>query len=551
MTIIDARQLPARTSLETTVCVVGSGPAGTAAAVHLARAGLDVIVIEAGGKSADRRLQDTYSGLSSNGTLHDPMELVRQKRLGGTSWQWGGRCAPLDRLDFEKRSWVSESGWPIGLDDLGRWYRDAQTYCGLGEFEYRGPAAIGGSWTSYGEADSDLDGIWRWGPPVRFHRTLLAAGRSTNLRILTHANVTSLVQENAGGPVRTIVAATQPGRELRVTAQVFVLAAGALESTRILLTSPGPTGIGIGNDYGLVGRHYTTHPVAEVGKLRLTAAGRELARGYERSSDGVYIRRILGLTERVQESHGLLNLKAATWYPDPTDPAHGDSRLSAFALVRMALAKGQLGFKASGVHRRFGQSGELGQHVRNIVRHPGKLAALGGIWVSRRWLARRTLPSFLVTDSAYLRLRFDAEQTPDPANRVTLSDDRDEYGVPRLTMHYRVTSSDRANFRRSLELLGRDVERRGLGTMELPAPEVFENLSHQDGTHQMGLLRMSTTPQRGVVDSWGRVHSCPNLFIASSGVFPTGGAVGPTLTIVALALRTAERIRSELQILPA
>jgi choline dehydrogenase-like flavoprotein len=66
-----------------------------------------------------------------------------------------------------------------------------------------------------------------------------------------------------------------------------------------------------------------------------------------------------------------------------------------------------------------------------------------------------------------------------------------------------------------------------------------------DGTHQMGLLRMAHSPRAGVVDADSRVHGCANLYVAGSAVFPTAGAVGPTLTIVALACRVADRVARE------
>ena len=55
----------------------------------------------------------------------------------------------------------------------------------------------------------------------------------------------------------------------------------------------------------------------------------------------------------------------------------------------------------------------------------------------------------------------------------------------------------------------------------------------------MGTCRMGREPDDGVVDSFGRVHGSSNLFVVGSSVFAGSGAVNPTLTIVALALRTA------------
>ena len=62
------------------------------------------------------------------------------------------------------------------------------------------------------------------------------------------------------------------------------------------------------------------------------------------------------------------------------------------------------------------------------------------------------------------------------------------------------------------------------------------------GGHHIGTARMAADPRQGVVDAECRVHGVENLWIAGSAVFPTSGQANPTLTIVALALRLAERL---------
>jgi choline dehydrogenase-like flavoprotein len=62
--------------------------------------------------------------------------------------------------------------------------------------------------------------------------------------------------------------------------------------------------------------------------------------------------------------------------------------------------------------------------------------------------------------------------------------------------------------------------------------------------HHMGGTRISTDPSRGVVDADLKVHGTRNLFVTGSSVFPSGGSVNPTLTIVALSLRLAAHLRA-------
>jgi choline dehydrogenase-like flavoprotein len=66
------------------------------------------------------------------------------------------------------------------------------------------------------------------------------------------------------------------------------------------------------------------------------------------------------------------------------------------------------------------------------------------------------------------------------------------------------------------------------------------------GPHHMCTTRMAASPRQGVVDADCRVHSVANLYVAGSSVFATGGYANPTFTIVALALRLADRLRAEL-----
>ena len=90
------------------------------------------------------------------------------------------------------------------------------------------------------------------------------------------------------------------------------------------------------------------------------------------------------------------------------------------------------------------------------------------------------------------------------------------------------------------ELVGREIERAGLGRLEPGTGQP----AFTDASHHMGTTRMSVSPRDGVVDTDCRVHGTRNLYLASSSVFPSAGHANPTLTIVALALRLADTLRS-------
>jgi choline dehydrogenase-like flavoprotein len=95
--------------------------------------------------------------------------------------------------------------------------------------------------------------------------------------------------------------------------------------------------------------------------------------------------------------------------------------------------------------------------------------------------------------------------------------------------------------------LAGEFERLGLGTYDLRQAADLDgaewvNLAH-DSAHHMGTTRMHETPQLGVVDPNCKVHGIVNLFIGSSAVFPTSSRANPTLTILALCIRIADRLK--------
>jgi len=145
-----------------------------------------------------------------------------------------------------------------------------------------------------------------------------------------------------------------------------------------------------------------------------------------------------------------------------------------------------------------------------------------------------------------LRIGYSTEQLPDPANRVTLSDKKDGLGVPRPKIAYRIDDYSKA----ALDY-GDSVARRiwkhledhaGAHDVEPQQP----GLKYNGAGHPMGTMRMGTDPNASVVDAHGRSHAHRNVWVVGSSVFPTGGTANPTLTLAALALRSADALAAAL-----
>jgi choline dehydrogenase-like flavoprotein len=139
-------------------------------------------------------------------------------------------------------------------------------------------------------------------------------------------------------------------------------------------------------------------------------------------------------------------------------------------------------------------------------------------------------------------LRVQLEQTPESRNRIVLSTARDLAGLPRAELRLAWTDAEVEGYARSLRIAADAI---GLDGRRLAATMHAMLRSRQVGYlwHHTGTTRMREDPSEGVVDTDCRVHGVSNLFITGSSVFPTAGTAGPTLTIVALALRLAGHLR--------
>jgi choline dehydrogenase-like flavoprotein len=129
------------------------------------------------------------------------------------------------------------------------------------------------------------------------------------------------------------------------------------------------------------------------------------------------------------------------------------------------------------------------------------------------------------------------EQLPDIRNQVTLDPDmKDHVGipVPRLTMEQ--YENDRA-MKKAMPQISKDILE-AAGAVEI----WYEENGAPGSSHFMGTCRMGEDPKKSVVDPWCRTHDIPNLFIGDSSVFVTASSVNPSLTLMALATRTAEGI---------
>ena len=125
-------------------------------------------------------------------------------------------------------------------------------------------------------------------------------------------------------------------------------------------------------------------------------------------------------------------------------------------------------------------------------------------------------------------------------------------GMPRADVCWRLTDLTLHTIRQFARTLSEEFRQAGIGEIALE-PWVLEDSSEwtnhvTDQYHHIGTARMHDSPSYGVVDRNCQVDGVANLFIGSSAVFPTSGHSNPTLTIIALCIRLADRLRKGLQV---
>lgn len=443
-----------------------------------------------------------------------------------------GKSAAFDAIDFLKRPWVPDSGWPIAGDTLQDYLDRAAAVLNLGPnvYDERLWDLIGSSHPMPGLASDDLRSFfWQFArsrldqfDSMRFGQEF-AALKANNIRVLLNATVTRIGLTQDGNCFDHVEMSTVRGVKHRAKARSVVIAASAVENARLLLASNNIHAGGIGNHQDLVGRFLMDHVVARVGSFKpsdIPIVARQFGLYGIRYGGRTHMyMHGLALTPDVQERENLLNC-AVYFMPDrsPDNPWDALKRLmrrktphpikDAYSVISGAalIAKG-IGVKALS--------------SRGSVPH--KLAAVSIDVIS--------------------------EQRPDRDSRITLSERTDALGVPLARVDWRINDDERRTVVRAARMTGAAFAR-----ANLPEPilepwilhETLQNGDLIDFAHTCGTTRMSSDPQSGVVDPNCRVHGVFGLYVAGGSVFPTSGHANPTLMILALAIRLSDTIKSQL-----
>ena len=510
---IDARQLDNESIIEGDICIIGAGAAGISIALEWVDSPYKVILLEGGGFDYDDRVQELYNG-KLTGHPYYPMKASRLHYFGGSTMHWGGMCSIFDDIDFEKRNWVENSGWPIKKEDIAAYYPQAHKILDLGPYEWdvkywqkQNPALIPFP------LDENViwSKMWHFSPPTRFGTKYKdAIVNSKNIHLYTYANVVDINATENISAIKQVTVKNYAGKQHTVKAKFFILACCSIQNARLLLACNKQAPAGLGNDNDIVGRYFMEHVEIKTGELWLEHIN---PLKLYHMGVGTHVRAELAISAKKQEELKVLN---------------GSVSLMPLEMSNKTIPSIKIWSN---------------DDPRKSLDTFAKYSTLD----KRNFIQRMFSKSIFQSYGLFTRV----EQLPNPSSRVVLSDEKDELGVPRANLNWALSSIDKKTVLAINTLIGQQVGAAGIGRVRLKdwlVDKKDDSLPDytSGGWHHIGTTRMSEDPKKGVVDANCKVHGIDNFYIAGASCYPTGGAVNPTLTCVAISLRLSNHLKEKI-----
>jgi choline dehydrogenase-like flavoprotein len=483
--------------------VIGSGPGGSTAALFLAQAGVNVLLLEAGSEHGDRGLTFRLGGMTlakRRRTLTQRDDVVRSGdpgavinedlSPGGLSNHWSCAVPRFSHEDFEDAVRAGEQfAWPLGYDELAPWYdrvepllHIAGTTRGVPPLpagKVRDPRELHPDWQAMvdaaeraGRAVVAMPYAYGGGSTVTLSGTVFNAFVRLAQPLIALGSIRARYDARAlrlqwSADEQRVVAIefldTRTGQIGTIPCRAVIVAAGAANSAELLLASKsGSFPEGLGNTHGVLGKYLHDHPL---GKLVI-----DLAR------------------------------------PVSVHPASYVARLS---MDRSPPLYAAAGMQWSGASL-FAQSMLKGR--------PGRLP----------WVGYSVFGTMAPTTDNWVAL---APSKPHARGHSAL-----DLHITHPPEAIRALEQARDQI---LELLGSA----GLG----PSLRIWHVEPPGNSTHYGGTCRMHASPRFGVIDRWSRIHGVRNVAVADSSAFTTGPEKNPVLTSMALSARAASRLAEDLR----
>jgi len=510
------------------VCIVGAGPAGAIVAARLAEAGHEVVVLDAGPRfdlddrteQLDAHLRPGVEGLwgmggprdayTSSGPKGYPLNAARVKGVGGSTLHWQGMVMRLHERDFEMESRHGVGAdWPIDYADLRSHYAAAERELGVA-------GADDNPFAPPREEPHPLPAF----PPS--HSDAIFAEACESLGLPTHSVPNARNSEpydDASACVGYGTCKPVCPSGAKYTAERHVARAEAA-GARVIDRAP-------------VQRldHSGERVDAAVYATPDGTEHRQEARAVVLACGGVENVRLLLLSASDDHPDGLANSSGAVgrYFMDHCFAGAGGR-------IDRQTRQNHVGFNTTESHALYDGEDPLPGVKLEFLNYAGPspvIEALNG----DDW-GDSLLADLRESYGTHLAVGALVEQFPRAENRITLDHSTtDDHGNPVPDVRWSVGPETRAAIERVNE-----VQRAILTELDADIDWVVGPDATGPAFHHMGTTRMGTDPTESVVDPDCRAHDCDNLWIAGSSVFPTGGAMNPTLTIAALSCRLADRL---------
>ena len=389
------------------VCVVGAGIAGLVLARKLAMRGVDVVVLEAGGRSIEDAGQGLFAAAELKGQAHLGTTEGRFRVFGGTSLRWGGQVLSM-AADGDR--------WPVSAGELKPFVVEAEGLLEVGKLPFEAAgffAAIGQPVPAMLKELRGVDArVSKW---MAFPRRNLAPSLGKELmeraRVYLHAQVVELLLTPDGTRLDAVIVRTPAGAIVRFEADEVVVAAGTVETSRLLLASRSVAAEGVGNANDQVGRNFHDHVTLPAATLTGAARARVVselrpwvffAGGMGDVRGGTLHSVKLEASRELRERLGLNPILAHLAIVEPEG--------SGIAVVREMLTSLQ--------RREFGKV--LTTHALKI---PGAMMDGARLILGAKLRGRR-----FISDAAAVKLQFNVAQDRPSCSRITLGDGVDADG---------------------------------------------------------------------------------------------------------------------------
>ncbi len=508
------------------ICIVGSGPAGLTLCNELSGSGKKICIIESGGRNLNSK--NELKKVISTGEIKIK-DSSRERAWGGTSNTWAGLSAPMDEIDFQK--------WPIKFADLRKHYEHLASYgfAKLSDFKIQ----------TFDEIKKNGDLVLNFeklsekifiaeDPAINFGKKFEKLLNDKNIDAYLDYTVIKLNKNIS--EINSIIVVDSKNIKTEIKARKFIICAGGLESTRLLLIS------NIGNEH--VGKYLTNHPKNNFGIIELNKSVKKIPYlfGFLKAGLAKYVG--LKLNDDIQGQFGLLNSYIRL---EPIFP-WTDSR-GVYALITITKKaksflnwwknrqKGIVNLKdwnETGDDAKSSKKLKIGSAIFMIITDLKAVI----LYALNRLQSRRETPI------KKIRIRNFMDMEPVAENRMTLSEEKDIYGNPIPVVNLNTTERDRKSLIELHKIFKEEIEKENLGkyigNLETAHPWPINS----EASHHLGGTIMGSDATKSVVDINLKVHGTDNLYICSGSVFPTSGCANPTYTICALAIRLAEHLKT-------